>query len=313
MMTFSEIVRTRRLSCVLLVSLVSSFGLFAQRYPDRHMTLHPLADLSDRAEGTSWMHTSGGWAEFGAYRLSRDGEHAWIQRLGGYLEMFRIDDKASLTVVGNIEFIANPHNNIRFNPRAVFWEEGFVYTQRVGKNYWQVGYFHRCKHDVDNLLLGTERSLIFGSLQGKFLFPFQMDQGRTDGLFAVRTELLTIRQDDRTPLTTNRLNLNNALGSFAGIVHFRKQLEHSVFGYYVTAWTGVSAYGTRDGIFNRFTSIESATLNGGLSGGMAIQGNAAFRIGITYEYMSDTGINPVPEHSHLVSFGVLILNPAAMW
>lgn len=302
-----------RLCWIFLVCLVLAGSAFSQRYPDRFVTLNPLADRSEQAQGTSWMHTSGGWAEFGAYRLARDGEHAWIQRLGAYLEMFRINDDASLTVVGNIEFIANPDNNIRFNPRAVFWEEGFVYTQRSGKNYWQVGYFHRCKHDVDNLLLGTERSLIFGSLQGKYLLPFSLDEGRTEGLFAVRTEILTIRQDDRTPLTTNKLNLNDALGSLAGIVHLRQQLEQSVFGYYVTAWTGVSVYSTKAGIFNRFTSVDSATLNGGFSGGMAIHGNAHFRIGVTYEYISDTGINPVPEHTHLVSFGVTILNPAAMW
>ncbi|MBI2620041.1 MAG: hypothetical protein HYW57_08170 [Ignavibacteriales bacterium] len=313
MMTFSEIPSIRRL-CFALLYVVSGIGVFAQRYPDRHMTLNPLADQSVPARGgTSWMHSSGGWAEFGAYRLVRDQEHAWIQRLGGYLEMFRIDDEASLTVVGNIEFIANPHNNIRFNPRAVFWEEGFVYTSRAGKNYWQIGYFHRCKHDVDNLLLGTERSLIFGSLQGKYLLPFVMQGGRTEGLLSFRTDLLTIRQDDRTPLTTDRLNLNRALGSFAGMIHLRKQLEQSVVGFYTTAWSGLSVYSRKDGIFNRFSSVESATLSGGLSSGVAIHGNAHFRIGLSYEYISDTGINPVPEHAHLLSLGVVILNPASMW
>jgi len=277
------------------------------------MTLNPLADLSDRAEGTSWMHSSSGWAEFGAYRLARDGEHAWVQRLGAYLEMFRINDDASLAVIGNIEFIANPHNNIRFNPRAIFWEEGFLFTGRSGKNFWQIGYFHRCKHDVDNLLLGSERSLIFGSLQGKYLIPFHMEEGRTEGLFTVRTDILTIRQDDRTPQTTARLDLNRAIGSLAGLIHLRRQFENSVLGMYMTAWSGVSLYSPKDGIFNRLTSVGSATLNGGLAGGIAVHGNAHFRIGLTYEYLSDTGINPIPEHTHLLAFGLFILNPTSMW
>jgi len=303
-----------RTAALLLCLAVVTSGASAQRYPDRHVTLNTLADRQvGPSQGTSWMHTSGGWGEFGAYRLLRDRDHAWVQRLGAYVELFRIDDDASLTFVGNIELIADPNNEIRFDPRAVLWEEGFVFTRRSGRNFWQLGYFHRCKHDVDNLLLEVERSLIFGSLQGRYLVPIGTAGGRTEGLFAARGDLLTIRQDDRRPVTTDRSSLTRVIGSLAGSIHLRRRLDESHLGVYMTAWSGLSFYSAKDGILNRLSSVDSAALNGGLSGGIAIHGGAHFRIGFTYEYMSDTGIDPVPKHAHLLSFGVLILDPSAMW
>jgi hypothetical protein len=288
----------------------------AQRFPDRFMTFNPISQQQGGSiENVRWMHSTGGWGEFAAYRVVRDREHAWLQRLGGYLEMVRVGDRTSLAFISNIEFIANPHNDIRFNPRAIFWEEAFLLTSRAGKNYWQLGYFHRCKHDIDNLLIGTERSLIFGSIQGKYLIPFSTNGEVTQGLLAIRTDLYTIRQDDRIPITgfERYLNFKRALGSFGINAHFRRQLRQPLYGLYLTAWSSASLYSDREGILNRLGSIESATLNGGISTGIAIQGNAHFRIGITYEYVSDTGIEVVPSHAHLLSIGIVILNPSTMW
>jgi len=306
--------KSARLCCLCLFNAVTLTGAVAQRFPDRFMTINPLADQRhETAEGINWMHSSGGWGEFGAYRLVRDQEHAWVQRLGAYIEMFRIDNDASLAFIGNIEFIANPHNNIRFNPRAIFWEEGFFFTGRSAEHYWQVGYFHRCKHDIDNFLLGKERTLIFGSLQAKYLVPFTADGGRTEGLFVLRTDVFTIRQDDREPQVSQDLDLNRAIGSAMMLAHFRQQFNQSILGLYLTGWGGLSLYSGRDGVFNRFGSVESAAFNGGFSGGVAVHGNAHFRIGLSYEYVSDTGIDPVPGHAHLLSVGVTIVNPASMW
>jgi len=293
------------------------FQAVAQRFPDRFSTFNPLSEQDGLSSdnGLQWMYSTGGWGEFAAYRGVRDQEHAWLQRLGGYLEMIRIGNGVSLSFLSTIEFIANPHNDIRFNPRAIVWEEGFLYTIRSERNFWQIGYFHRCKHDVDSFLTGTERSLIFGSLQGKFLIPFSTNAGSTQGLFVIRTDLFTIRQDDRIPTSTsqNGLNMKRAIGSFGVIAHVRTQLRDPVFGLYLSAWSSMTAYSGREGLLNRFGALESATLNGGLTSGIAVQGNAHFRIGVTYEYLSDTGIDVIPRHAGLLSFGIVILNPSSMW
>jgi hypothetical protein len=289
----------------------------AQRFPDRWFTLNPLMDTRyPVSEGEwSWMHSSAGWGEFGAYRLVRDGEHAWVQRLGAFIELFRVGNTTSLAFMSDIEFIANPDNDIRFNPRAVFWQEGFLYTQRTGSSYWQVGYFHRCKHDVDNLILKRERSLIFGSLQAKYLLPFTIDDGATNALAVFRADLYTIRQDDRIPanFSTQTPHVKRMLGTAGAVVHLRRSLSVRPLGLYATYWGMVNFYGIREGVLPRFDGIAQSTVQSGAAAGLAIEGNAHFRIGFTYEYLSDTGLNPYPEHAHLVTLGIAIVNPAALW
>lgn len=287
----------------------------AQRFVDRSVTFNPLPGrISASTTGTSWMHSTGGWGEFGAYRGIRDRQHAWIQRLGGYVELARFGDDASLAFTSSIEFIADPHNDIRFNPRAILWDEGILFTSRAGEHFWQIGYFHRCKHDIDNLLIGSERSLIFGSILGKYLLPWTAGDV-TEGLVAIRADLFTIRQDDQTPSpgVIHPLNLKRALGSVGLTSHMRRSFSNPSFGMYLTAWGSVSFYSSKTSFWNRFGSITSATLNGGLSGGIAIRGNAHFRIGLTLEYLSDTGIDPVPSHARLLSFGVVIHDPLVLW
>lgn len=307
----SRLLRLALATCGIASTLVS------QRFPDRSMTFNPLGDskLSEAPDSWSWMHSTGGWGEFGAYRLARDREHAWLQKLGAFVELFRISNEASLAFLSSIEFIANPDNDIRFNPRAVFWDEGFLFTRRAGTHFWQIGYFHRCKHDVDNLILGRERSLIFGSILAKYLIPFKWDDQKTDGLITLRSDLYTIRQDDRYPqhLSDRLPHVKRMLGTVAGLAHFRQQLGASSFGLYLTYWGSVNLYSSKEGVIQRFGAVKSATLDGGLTGGIAVQGNAHFRIGFSYEYLSDTGLNPIPEHAHLLSLGVTILNPSTMW
>ncbi|HWP81275.1 MAG TPA: hypothetical protein VNN76_01325 [Bacteroidota bacterium] len=301
--------RLRVLAATVLLPLVSS----AQRMPERWFSLNPLgSNNSEGSDGVSLMHSVSSWGGFGGYRITRDNEHAWLQQLGGYIELVRIGNNESLVFTSSIEFIANPHNDIRFNPRATFWEEGFLYTRSVGESAWQVGYYHRCKHDVDNLLLGKERSLIFGSLLGKYLLPFKIEND--EGLAALRLDLYTIRQDDRIPQSFNEAtpNWKRMLGSLGLNVHVREGGNATV-GWYTTGWFSLTSFGTKENVIFRFDKIDKVTVNGGLAVGYAIRGNAHFRIGMTYEYLSDTGITPFPERSNLLSFGVTILDPNVMW
>jgi hypothetical protein len=128
-------------------------------------------------------------------------------------------------------------------------------------------------------------------------------------------DIFTIRQDDRTPAppAEHPLSLRRAIGSFGFVTHLRHSLRDPLFGIYLSAWGSTGLYSGNTGIFNRFTSVTGATLNGGLSAGAAIQGNVHFRIGLTLEYLSDTGIDAGRPHARLLSFGVTILDPATMW
>ena len=301
------------------IVLLGIFGTpsFAQRFPLRFQSLNPLGIESQNVspDETSWMHSTGGWGEFSAYRLVRDNEHAWLQRLGGYVEILRVGDEMSLAFLSDIEFIADPHNDIRFNPRAIFWEEGFLFTQRLAETYWQAGYFHRCKHDIDNYVLATERSLIFGSLHGAYMLPWRAENQLAEGLFAFRADVYTIRQDDRFPVSTRQLepNLKRMLGTLGASAYFRKNLSSKYWGIYSTLWSMVNFYGEKEGIINRLDGIRSALFNGGMTLGIALQGNVHMRLGISYEFLSDTGINPTPGKAHLMTIGVTFIDPTVMW
>ncbi len=306
----------KRVLTILSVGILATPS-FAQRFPIRFQSLNPLGFEKQNipADQTSWMHALGGWGEFSGYRIVRDNEHAWLQRLGGYVELLRVGDETSFAFVSDIEFIADPHNDIRFNPRAIFWEEGFLFTQRLEETYWQLGYFHRCKHDIDNRILGIERSLIFGSLYGAYLLPWRPENQIAEGLFTFRADLYTIRQDDRFPAATRPLepNLKRMIGTLGATAHFRKTLSSRYWGIFSTFWSMVNFYGEKEGIINRFDGIRSVLFNGGMTLGIAVQGNVHMRLGISYEYLSDTGINPVPGKANLMTVGVTFIDPTVMW
>ncbi len=286
--------------------------LSAQRMPDRFVVFNPLFNTAENlpADSTAYIHSFGGYGEFAGYGIKRDFEHAWNQKLGTFVEFFRTGNRSSLSFVANIEFIANSDNDISFKPRSIFWEEGFVYTQKIGKNFWQLAYMHRCKHDVDNYHYGKERALIFGSIQGKYLFPLNLFQESENALFAIRGELYTIRLDNRYPKSwlEAKPNWEQLIGSIGFNFNFTKQLSHSYWNYYMCSYSLLNFYSENDDFFERFKQYQKADLNFGIATGIAIRGKAEFRIGLTYDYLSDTGINPFPEQAHLIKLGVLILS-----
>ncbi|GIV55281.1 MAG: hypothetical protein KatS3mg040_0049 [Candidatus Kapaibacterium sp.] len=299
---------------MLLLFLIVGSSLHAQRFPDRWVALNPLLDSSRRIEpGTlGWMHSLVGWGEFGGY-LSGDREHAWIQRLGALIELVRMGERSSLAFASEIEFIANPDNDIRFNPRAVFWQEGFLFTHQIGTSYWQLGYYHRCKHDVDNLDIGRQRSLIYGSIVGKYLIPIAV-AGFSGGAVA-RGDLYTIRLDDRTPPSDGEdiPNVERLLSTLSGSIHLRRGLADPWLGLYANAWMSANFYTKRPNSDPNAAGTPLTRIQGGIAAGIAITGAAHFRIGISYEYLADTGINPLPEASPLLALTLAVLNPTAMW
>lgn len=290
----------------------------AQRFPERFISMNPLgARQADVAEGEwRWMASVQGWGGFAHYPASSDPEHAWQQTLGAWVELLRIGNSASLTFAGNIEFVANPDNDINFNPRAVMWEEGLFYSWLSGESVWQVGYFHRCKHDVDNLDYGIQRSLIYGSFSGKLLHPLRMlHPDSTDAMLSLRLDVFSARLDDETPDREEERprNFNRLLGAMGAALHLRGKLPPKQLGWYAHARGGLSLFSDKEGFGNRFTSIAGAHVNGGAEIGISIEGGAHFQIGLGWEYLSDIEILPGTVHSHLLSLGFRVLNPAAAW
>jgi hypothetical protein len=301
----------KKLHFISFLFLLSS-TVSAQRFPDRFYVFNPLfnSEANVEAGSTSLLNSISGWGEFGAYRIQRDAEHAWYQKLGAFIEFFRTGDYESFSFLSNIEFIANPDNDIRFKPRSIFWEEGFLYSRKADSFFWQIGYFHRCKHDIDNYLYGKERALIFGSLQSRIIFPFDFLNESDNALFAIRAELYTILQDNRFPKSwmSHSYNWKQLIGSLGINFNFTKAISERHWHYYLNSYSMINLFGKEEGFTNRFSGLQRANFNGGLSTGISLRGKAEIRLGLTYEYLSDTGINPYPESAHLISLGVSVLD-----
>lgn len=297
---------------VIPLFILLCFPVSAQRLTDRLYVFNPLFNKAGNVAGeeTEVINSIGGWGEFGAYRIQRDSDHAWYQKLAAFIELFRTGDYESLSFISGMEFIANPDNDLRFKPRSIFWEEGLLYSRKADSFFWQIGYFHRCKHDIDNFLYGKERVLIYGSLQGKIIFPFDFINEKENALFSVRTELYTILQDSRYPKSwkNHSHNWKQLIGSFGFNFNFTKSISEKYWHYYFNSYSMINLFSDDEGFTNRFNSLQKATINSGLSTGIALRGKAEVRLGITYEYLSDTGINPYPENAHLLSFGISILD-----
>ncbi len=127
-------------------------ALLAVPFPARSVLMNPLGDT-----GGAYLGNMGAWASAGTYLP--DTTYAWSIRIGGLLELFRIRG-TSLSIYGANELVASPHSDIRFQPLALYWEEGaFVSWGLMGASA-QLGFTHRCKHDLDR----DERTLIFSSV-----------------------------------------------------------------------------------------------------------------------------------------------------
>ena len=193
-------VTTLLVSLFLLMIMITMEPASAQRPVERSLLFNPLESPNvELKEGErSWFTQAGGWGSFGNYLFSGDEDHAWQQQLGAYAEIYRWGNRASLALTGHVEIIADKRNDINFSPRAIFWEEGFLYSHRAGRSYLQLGYYHRCKHDVDNLRLNEERTLVFGSLLARAILPLDISQ-RNDAFFAIQYDHYTITWEKRFP------------------------------------------------------------------------------------------------------------------
>lgn len=151
----SFVVSTLRASAfVALLFLASSFfvtQLCAQIKPSRSW----LVDMARRPSAVGAIPSMMGGAEVYRGWGSFGHEQAWQLRLHAVAEPYRFSDSTSpIAWTTSMEFhhelTSNPMNNIGFNPRTARWEEQLLI--HAADTWWsaRAGWFHRCKHDIDN-------------------------------------------------------------------------------------------------------------------------------------------------------------------
>ena len=295
----------RNLIVITIVAAILPVVGEAQRPAERNLLHNPLWDERHHVEDDEqqFFNSYGGWGGFGNFGLQRDTHHLWHQDLGAFIELWRRGDSQSLIFTGQIEFIADAHNDINFNPRAIFWEEGFMYTVRRDERFLQFGFYHRCKHDIDNLDLGEERSLIYSSLWGRWLQPFSLfDHQDLILSFRYDRHVITwdnriIRDDERQP-DPDDSNWDDLRGAFSVNAHWQSSPGQTGQGFYLEPRGWLIEIGSE----LRFNYGVNAGINFRTAG-------AEFRLGLEYEYLHDSGIPAEPSDVHLISIGFKATTP----
>lgn len=214
----------KRWAWVLLLLMPVSFG-FSVVLVDRGTRYTPFQMEPDAQSGlfcSAW-----GWGEFGRYFARTDQERYWDARLGAYAEFFRLGGRYSLVINSDIELVACSNNDIRFQPRAFFWHESLMFYMKLAGSTVGAGYYHRCKHDTDNLNLlltdGVEyaRVLIWDSLTLSWTSdPVEIKLGERLGFkwmpfadnhfYVIRQDGISVYYGDRYPTYTNLVDTVSA-------------------------------------------------------------------------------------------------------
>jgi hypothetical protein len=321
------------LFCACIMLIYSSAIVQAQRIPERFFVINPLAmpisgDVIAKAVDSScvWMSGFGFWSGFERYAIS-DNAHAWRNPFGAYAEIVRwrtqSGKQSNIYAIGTFEHVADPNNDISFNPRAVWWEEGIAYSTeldsvRLGTmsapSYLHIGYYHRCRHEVDNLFRGESRVMIYGSLTGKYVLDFRSTEPAERFTTAVRTDIYTIRTDYRYPfIHTNTLpSYFDLVGSLGLNLNYRNSLPWKQLGWYAGARVLTTCYAGNREFFGRFGAINAARVDYGATLGISVEGAVRCNIGLHYEYLGDPEMKPFPQPQHLLSVGFMFMSPVGL-
>ena len=141
-----------RQSAILIATLCvfAAHTVSAQIKPSRSVFNEPLdKTIETGAAADAWFAAEAyrGWG-------SLQGEQDWQFRLHGYIEPYRFGSDSTSNVTTTLQFhhelTANPFNDLGFNPRTARWEEQLLVHVRIAPLTLQGGWFHRCKHEIDN-------------------------------------------------------------------------------------------------------------------------------------------------------------------
>ena len=286
---------------LLLISLTASSLFAGPIFPSRAIILAPrFRDLTiDTSKDARFLHQQGIWGNLAKGFSSNGDRYGWSVATGGILQFVEWPN-CSIFMQGDIEVLADTHNDISFNPRAIFWTEGVVFQYKLSDIELQGGYIHRCKHDIDNLDtneigMHERRTLIYGSamlrgiMRDVSLFGMQ-------GSFWAQLDQYLIKQDTRFPDTSRPRNtdiekLNTSL-SFGGKLNIFSLGDVNIYARIVQT-------------FAAYDGFRTLTHDGREEFGLEIKGDA-LEMNIFYgtENFQDDLNRPLPVNSNYSYIGI---------
>ncbi len=280
-------------------------------YPDRGILLNPL-QTTRQTDDCGLFTMTGGWGEIDKKMAENtDDQHNWSVKLGAALELFRYRNSFSFTASSDIELVANDQSEMKFNPRSFFWQESFMGSFSGGPIYYQTGYVHRCKHDIDNIEVqdktGEKRQAVFiydsiflrvitkeFRILNSVNFPFV-------SRFYIRDDYFVLRDDSR-------------------IYEYPADEKYSIENLINTVQAGVNIDIIRAKNFDIYTRLQykisffSENVNGDSAGyrndyfaecGIRLKGEqGVMQFFLNYEYIDYTMINPFNEKTRVLYFGI---------
>ena len=285
---------------ILFLLFFASSALAGPIFPSRSFILAPkFREKSDTTKGAKFLRQQGIWGNI-ARSFGSEGERSATSiSFGGLIEFVQWEN-SYISLLGDVEVLADPYNDISFNPRAIFWTEGFVYGYRFDERELQFGYIHRCRHEIDNLdknTVGTgeSRNLIYGSLMARLVDRDWTIWGMNWDKW-IQMDKYIIREDARIPSTSERgktdINkLDGSLGAGVKIEFLTLGDAKCYFRYNMT----LSAYNS----FKNISGDSRAEL------GIRLSGDAAtMNIFLGLEEFLDDDLNrPTPTGSKYVYVG----------
>lgn len=312
-----------RIPFLCLIILLPSLPLCGQNLPDRIVVLDPLGDTSVAGDGFVLLPGARLYGEFARYTNGSGTDHRWNAKTGGYGEFARWDSTWSIAGTGTMEVIIDPNNDISFNPRAIFWEEGLIISARApwGNNQAiQFGYIHRCKHDIDNIEILRvrgeleQRTLIYS---GPFIRLLARPTKVLDGPLnlylgsALRYDHFVHKLDERwnPEYAAAQPNVEDLKGTLNATVTVEGRFGNNRLGFHAGANWMLAFATPRGGKLGALGSLPFVEF------GVDIYNprGAAFTIFARGEYQRDGGIRTEPTAADLLLFGVRISSFEGMW
>ncbi|MCB0712872.1 MAG: hypothetical protein KDD67_11130 [Ignavibacteriae bacterium] len=311
---------------ILTISLLlplSFFTLRSQNLPDRIVTLDPLGDTTVQSDGFTLLPGARLYGEFARYGNGVGATHRWNAKMGGYSEFARWDSSWSISIVGTMEVLVDSTNDIEFNPRAIFWEEGLMIATSApwsSDESIQFGYTHRCKHDIDNVERITstdklpQRTLIYSGPFLRILHrPVKLIDGPLD-IYAgasLRFDYFVHTLDTRWGVSDaeEELSLEDLVGETTATLRLEGRFSNGWLGLHGSGSYMLSLLSPE----NDRTYLEAKSPFAEFGLDFYNPRGAAFTIFTRGEWQRDAGILSTPTPASLLLFGIRASSFRGMW
>lgn len=310
---------------LILALLMTARGLSAQNFPDRIVVVDPLGDVARSDSGATWLPGTTLYAEFSRYSNGSGSDHRWNARTGGSLEIVRLDNDWSLHAMGTMEVVVDPQNDITFNPRAIFWEEGLFAQRNLSeRTALQFGYMHRCKHDIDNLEVFTlrgeveQRTLIFSGPSIRYMIrPRSIDSTTFEWGMAIREDFFLHLLDDRMRSDARGVgrSIESAVSATTLDARGRWRPGGGRVACGINVGLMVAAYGSEPGFSARFSDISLVWSVPYVEVGLDFfnPDGGSLVVFARAEYQRDAAITSIPQPKDLVMFGIRMGSWKSTW